>query len=277
MSEGSEAAESRWSTVNVYYGTNRLSKYGLQAPLDADPNEWYSNKRAATLQYGLCEVSIPDTHEYGEIERPRVWKFEFRENADRHVMLRSVHPQSESETLALISADLAKSDRNQAFVFIHGYNVTFPEAARRTAQMAFDLKFDGPPIFFSWPSRGKLSGYVADLEEADGAATYLQQFLEQVAGDTGAQEVHVIAHSMGNRVLAGALDRMAAAAPHRPVAHFNQILLAAPDIDAERFRNEIAPRVSPRADRMTIYASSQDQSTNRFPVAASGETPWTRR
>lgn len=258
--ESPAATEAAWSTVNVYYGTNRLPTNDSLTQSDTAPNKWYSNASATSLQYGTCEVSIPDTHEYGEIERPRIWKFEFKENPDRHVMLKSVNPQAGSRVLELISADLAKSERQQAFVFIHGYNVTFPAAARRTAQMAFDLKFDGPPIFFSWPSRGKLSGYVADLEEADGAAIYLQQFLEQVAGDTGAREVHVIAHSMGNRVLAGALDRMAAAATHRPVARFNQILLAAPDIDAERFRDEIAPRISSRADRMTIYASSKDKA-----------------
>ena len=49
--------------------------------------------------------------------------------------------------------EVRDSRRKEAFVFIHGYNVAFDDAIYRTAQIAYDLSFDGPPILYSWPSR----------------------------------------------------------------------------------------------------------------------------
>ena len=63
----------------------------------------------------------------------------------------------------------------------------------------------------------------------------LRWFLEDVANKSGAEVMHVIAHSMGNRPVVGALNRIAeSAAPAR--SRFRQIVLTAPDIDAATFR-----------------------------------------
>jgi esterase/lipase superfamily enzyme len=39
---------------------------------------------------------------------------------------------------------------------------------------------------------------------------------------------------------------------------FNQVVLAAPDIDAAIFKNRIAPNIVTKAHRITLYASSRD-------------------
>jgi hypothetical protein len=44
----------------------------------------------------------------------------------------------------LLAADVDRSRRHEAFVFIHGFNVAFDDAIYRTAQIAYDLGFDGP-------------------------------------------------------------------------------------------------------------------------------------
>lgn len=49
-----------------------------------------------------------------------------------------------------------KTGKAEAFVFVHGFNVPFHEAAKRTAQMAFDMHFEGLPILYSWPSRASI-------------------------------------------------------------------------------------------------------------------------
>ena len=48
--------------------------------------------------------------------------------------------------------DAASVFPKQVFVFVHGFNVSFENALRRTAQIAYDLNFDGAPFLFSWPS-----------------------------------------------------------------------------------------------------------------------------
>jgi esterase/lipase superfamily enzyme len=42
--------------------------------------------------------------------------------------------------------------------------------------------------------------------------------------------------------------------------HFNEVILAAADIDAQSFRREIAPRIVSVADRVTVYTSDDDQA-----------------
>ncbi len=49
------------------------------------------------------------------------------------------------------------ADRS-AFVFVHGHNVSFDNALLRAGQLAFDLKFKGPAVVYSWPgSEGVLT------------------------------------------------------------------------------------------------------------------------
>ena len=150
----------------------------------------------------------------------------------------------------------------EAFVFIHGFNVEFKDAARRTAQMAFDLDFQGPPIMFSWPSLGSanLNSYREDARSAEWCEEHVMDFLTVIARHSGARQVHLIAHSMGNRVLAGAMRRLAYIRPPAQPPKFNQVILTAPDIDARIFKLSIAPRIVPLAERITVYASDDDKA-----------------
>ena len=55
-----------------------------------------------------------------------------------------------------IAAQLAAidADERSALIFVHGYNVSFQEAALRAAQIGFDLSVKGAMAFFGWPSQG---------------------------------------------------------------------------------------------------------------------------
>lgn len=224
--------------VRVYYGTNR--------PVRNEP---------AGNRYGTCDVSIPARHQFGELERPSLWRLEFRESEAKHVMLKSVTPLAGDACLDQLRADLAQTRTPEVFVFIHGYNVSFQEAAMRTAQMAFDLKFGGVPLFYSWPSRGDITGYGTDLQQADGSASLLAEFLTRVAQESGARQIHLVAHSMGNRALVGALTQISGV-PNP--SQFQEVIFAAPDLDAGQFATEIAPRIRPVVQRATIYSSGSD-------------------
>jgi esterase/lipase superfamily enzyme len=74
-----------------------------------------------------------------------------------------------------------------------------------------------------------------------------------VAQRSGADRVHVIAHSMGADAVAGAIASMD---PGEKV--FDQIILAAPDIDADVFMSQIAPRLPQVSKRTTLYCSKND-------------------
>jgi esterase/lipase superfamily enzyme len=152
---------------------------------------------------------------------------------------------------------VARSEDKQVFVFVHGFNVSFQSAVYRTAQIAYDLGFDGAPILYSWPSAESLTpvGYTTDAANNEWTAPHLRWFLEDVAARTGATRIHLIAHSMGNKALVGALNQM----PMNGRKRFSQIVLTAPDIDADTFV-PLAAAVASHSSRATLYASRNDRA-----------------
>jgi esterase/lipase superfamily enzyme len=218
----------------------------------------YGNERGE-LQLGTCQVSIPWTHEIGQVERPTLLRLEVREDVRKHVVLHETNQLDPSDFFTQLRKQVQAAPRPEVFVFVHGYNVTFAGAARRTAQIAHDVEFAGAPIFFSWPSQGGLLKYTVDETNVDWAVPHLKQFLLDVSRLSGATHVNLIAHSMGNRALTEALREIQLQLQSQATL-FNQVILAAPDIDAEIFRRDLAPALVQTAQRVTLYASSRDQA-----------------
>lgn len=252
--ELSKAEHDGFHKVKVFYGTNRNQTGEFEA------NEFYGKTRGS-MTYGVCEVAIPLSHKTGVLEAPKWWKLEFSEDPTKHVVLQKVTKLGWSGVSEQVNQTLAESSGRNAFVFVHGYNVAFKDAARRTAQIHHDLKFDGAPIFFSWPSRGEitLTSYTHDETNAKWSYSYLKDFLIKVATDTQADNIYLVAHSMGTRVLANAVTNIMAERPDLK-KRFKEIILAAPDIDAEVFINDLAPKLVDASRNTTLYAASDDRA-----------------
>ena len=220
----------------------------------------------ASLDYGFCHVNLPPNHQIGHLDQPSLIKLEFYEDPQKHIVLQRVIRSEKDHFYQDLQECLKQSSASQAFVFIHGYNVSFESAVKRTAQIAFDLNFDGAPICYSWPSHGVLENYIGDMANADSTVYHLQAFLEEVVERTGSSTIHLIAHSMGNRALMQALDRIAVSQKaHQP--WFGQLVMAAPDVSDVDFQNRYAESAKQLTQRITLYASSRDralQASTRF-------------
>jgi esterase/lipase superfamily enzyme len=247
-------APANYYKVKVYYATDR------KPTGSAEPADFYGGDRdpSETLALGACEVSIPRDHRPGELEAPSIWRLEFREDPEKHVVLLGVHPQGRNEFYADLASTVDASPKKEAFVFIHGYKTTFEDAARRTGQLAYDLNFHGAAIFYSWPSKGDLDGYPADEGTIMWTTPHLVGFLRQIAAQANVKTVHLIAHSMGNRALTQALANLASP-PASALPHFREVILAAPDVDRDIFK-QLAEAIQKTADRVTLYASSHDEA-----------------
>ena len=106
-----------------------------------------------------------------------------------------------------VSARLGHSQKKEILVFVHGFNTSFEDASRRTAQIAYDMAFDGPTVLYSWPSQGSMNPIAYNKDGRNAALTvpHLEEFLKMMVAKSGATTVDIIAHSMGNRpVTAGA-------------------------------------------------------------------------
>ena len=239
-----------YSVVKVYYGTDR------NRTASEKPSECFGCGRGE-MSYGLCEVSIPREHRMGKLEAPSVWRLEFREDPEKHIVLLKVTPEDKDKYFSALKERVASSKGSKLFIFIHGYNVTFEDAARRTAQMSYDLGFDGAPVFYSWPSRGTLTGYTIDENNVEWTDAHLRNFIEEVAEKTQAQNIYLIAHSMGTRALTRAFGEAVVEQPGLK-NRFREIILAAPDIDTDTFKNYIAPQIIGEGPGVSLYASSKD-------------------
>jgi esterase/lipase superfamily enzyme len=172
-------------------------------------------------------------------------------------MLLNATASTKVNFLADVANRVSDSNKSNAFIFIHGYNVTFEDAARRTAQIAYDLGFDGAPVFYSWPSQGEIAGYRKDERNIELSERNLEEFLDDFFTFSGAENIYLIAHSMGNRALTRAIASLLVDKPTLR-NRLKEVILAAPDIDAELFKREIAPALVATGRPITLYASSKD-------------------
>jgi len=242
----------RFVKVPVWYATDR-KRTGSSSPKD-----WYGGDRG-TLTYGRVEVSIPDLHEKGKLEKPSLFRLQFREDPSKHIVVLTLAELGPDAWQSEIKQGLATCSARDVLLFVHGYNVDFERAAQRAAQFVYDLEFQGACVLYSWPSEGATLKYIVDEDNAQWTVDHFEEVLTTVATQLGAACVHAVAHSMGSRVLAEGLRRVDVGAWPAGSAALREVVFAAPDINADTFRNFIK-KFHMRANRFTLYASNGDKA-----------------
>ncbi len=245
-----EVNPNNFARVKVFFGTDR------NVTGSRKPDTYFGGERGQ-FNWGTVDVSVPRTHKPGAVERPSLMSFEVRESPERHMVLMSITVLDGQEALQEMRRTLEQQDSDQAFVFVHGYNVSFADAARRTAQIAYDLNFPGLPILYSWPSRASTLDYIADTAVVRHSGRNLLRFLEEIVQKSGARRIHLVGHSMGNRALTDALELYAVRHIQAEQPAFDQVIFTAPDVDAGLF-SEMVQTIKPIAKRLTLYTSDQD-------------------
>lgn len=264
------APQGAWDVVPVFYGTDRVHK-------DESKRITYTSDRARRLELGRALVTVPKTHQVPNIERPfairvpyfNVTIYEQAEDPAKHFTVSELTALTREEFIELARKRIGGSAafKDQAVVFVHGYNTSFDYALFRAAQMAYDLKFDGASFVYSWPSGGGVMSYNYDRESSEQAEPYLREFIELVIKDSGAQSVSVIAHSMGNMPLLRVLQALGPSLP--PGVRLNQIILAAPDVDRNLFEN-LAANLKSYGRGVTLYCSNNDLAMTAARKVAGG-------
>lgn len=245
------------SVVPVYFATDRRPI--MPAGSGEDP---FGPSRADSMSYGIVKVSIPATHHAGQLEAPLSFvRVKFLENATKHVLLVHSVRLDRGEFFNRMKASLASGERSDVLIFVHGFNNTFSDAARRTAQIAFDVGFQGVPVLFSWASRGSPTplGYSADSQTIQWSRGNVERFLEDLLASTDARRIYLIGHSMGTQALTSAYVSLLQRRPELK-ERIREVILAAPDIDAGLFRRDLVPALVRIGAPVTIYASSQDRT-----------------
>ena len=259
ITERGDKTEDKPHLYPVWFGTNRK-------PLDSnDLSKGFTGQQAedaTTVYYGRCDVEVPKTHRFGETGRSW-WKrwasLDFKGND--HLRLNKIHIAKDADNFwQVLNNQFLKNDIDQkdALIFLHGFNSSFKDAAIRAAQIGFDLKVAGHTAFFSWPSKAKTLKYAVDERTIQASTTAITHFLTDFVQKSGAKKVHLIAHSMGNRGLLAALEKIAQNVTTSDAKiQFGQIILAAPDLDVSVFR-QAKEAYTQLSQTTTVYTSSTD-------------------
>jgi esterase/lipase superfamily enzyme len=244
------ADKAKYVHIRVLFATDR-NPTTFEDPKKRFGNNWADNEH---ISYGACDVQLPNERKVGALPRPSIFRLQFREDPNKHIVLKSC------EDLDATHFYREVSERGHSVLFfVHGYCVTFAEAIYRTAQIVEDIGFDGAPICYSWPSKGSFLGYTADEDSILWTRPHLYSVLRQTMKLQRVQTINIIAHSMGNRAVIECMDALVQEfSGTRKVNQVNQVVFAAPDVNAGIFRQYLG-KIKGAARRLTLYASSNDK------------------
>lgn len=240
--------------VRLWFATNRKR---LDKGVGID--SFSVDESAETLSYGLCSVFIPESHKPGSTGTSW-WRRWIRQEGDDHLELRTTLPLPENLFWSSFRHKLDtwwQPGKRNVFVLIHGFNVSFQEAAIRAAQLGYDLKLPGEIAFFSWPSRGGLLDYSADEATITASVGQIATFLHQLSEHSGAERIHLFVHSMGNRGFLAALERLAAL--NLPPLNLGQVFFCAPDEDVRTFTDRTLA-FPQNTEQQTLLVSPDDRA-----------------
>ena len=230
--------------VTVYTATTRAR--------EAPGVTRFTGERARQTNYATFDISLPPGRQPGKIDWPRN-----RPDPSRTVAVVDQHGLDEREFHARLSAS-ARSTQGEVSLFVHGYNQNFQQALFRLAQMVGDSQLETSSILFAWPSQATVAGYVADRDAVIYSRDYLVEMLAALARDRNVSKINLFAHSMGGLLTVEALRQLRLTGQDRVLDRL-QVVLAAPDIDADVFRaqmNVIGPMEMP----LIVLVSPDDRA-----------------
>src|SRR5208283_1530032 len=211
---------------------------------------------------------IPPTHIPGKIE----WASTPPGNPATNFVVRDESSLDDDKAFVqALNAQLAMRPKGsrKVFVFIHGYNTLFAEGLYRFAQVVHDSKAPGVPVLFTWASHGKLEAYVYDNNSATAARDDLEHTLRLVLA-SDADQVNILAHSMGNWVTVEALRQIKISGDLKHADKVGFVFLAAPDIDLDVFKSQMRRFGIPRKP-FYIILSQDDRALWLSKFIAGGE------
>ena len=237
--------------IEVFVATNRLTKTNS---FGCDKNHFGINL-GDKLWFGACKISVPRNHEIGEIPLAENNKQE----DNNFFKIAAGNPLDENQII-----DSLKKNHRTALIFVHGFNVQYQEALLRTAQINYDLKYQGPIVVFTWPagsSEGMFEGvminktYAHNLSNAKNSVASFKNFLLTLEKNN--IKPNLVVHSMGHQMALQALSELGKENPQK--VFVNKLILNAPDFEAAEF-TAISQNIKTASNHITLYCSSNDKA-----------------
>ena len=239
------AASSGEKTLPIYVATTRER--------DISSGNVFTANRADALNFAKFVVSVPPNHRSGNVEMPTATP---DPQSSFAVVDQAVMSEADFRKAVASQGD-TRGKKHKAFVFVHGFNNNFQESLFRLAQLQADIKIDGIPILFSWPSQGQVAAYEMDKQSASYSRDYLMALLTMLSSSSEVSDIMVVAHSMGAMLTVDALRQLRIEGKDRVIARLGRVVLAAPDINAKTFRAQVQA-IGPLKPPLLVLVSKDD-------------------
>jgi esterase/lipase superfamily enzyme len=153
----------------------------------------------------------------------------------------------------------------RALVYVHGYYTTFVQSLQTAITLQRALRFPGPVIVYSWPSKvtSRLS-YLNDESNANWSIPHFVDVIGQLQRTFPRMSISLASHSMGARFEVAGLQFLR----HSPCPDcLGRSVFFAPDIDSDTLLDELVasracashPAPSPiAAATFALYVSNRD-------------------
>ncbi len=271
--------ELRSTEVPVFIASNR----GVAEHVPANSPDHFNDKRTQQMHLGVMTVDV-GTGKFDWTTLEACSRLDNRPD-DPVVTLRSIEDfgamwtgataldpdpsldlQVAGRFEAAVNAQLAKSASKELFILIHGFNTTVPDNAALAGELYHYLGRDGAMVLFEWPSAGSLFAYQADKSAATASIRAFRQLLNHVARRTECSKINIIGHSAGAPIAVEALHELRlmyaseTATQVRARNKLGRLVLVAPDMDLDEFRDSVADGTTTIPERVTLYVSSRDKA-----------------
>jgi esterase/lipase superfamily enzyme len=214
--------------------------------------------RADDLSFARFDITIPSERQKGELSWPPSSR---KPDPDRDFLTaRSVVFDSPDEFRRSVTSEMAREGRKTVVVYVHGFNTNMAEGVYRFAQLHHDLSVPAVAVHYAWPSRGSALGYLQDRDSSLFATRGLHDLLNQ-AVLAGANEIVIVAHSMGAALATETLRQIALSNDTRVMGRLRGVVLISPDIDVDVFRSQAAD-IGDLPQPFVIFGSSGDRILN---------------
>jgi esterase/lipase superfamily enzyme len=229
-----------------------------RAPVVDPPGVMFGGSRGRGLDFADIVVSIPpdNARQPGELQLPT----SAPGNPEREFVILRADRMDLAQAKANFDARVRRTPRHRVLIFVHGFNTRFEEAVYRFAQIVHDARVDVAPVLFTWPSGGNVTDYVYDRDSALYSRDALEVLLQALVNDPSVDSVSILAHSMGNYLVMESLRQMSIR--DRGLSpKIRDVMMAAPDIDIDVFRRQIAEiDAGPRPAYFTLFLSRDDRA-----------------
>ncbi len=179
----------------------------------------------------------------------------------------AAQPHRPAERFAgLINEKLAKSERKEIFIYVHGFRVIFENPLLIATELWHFLGYDGVFIAYAWPSTPRGLAYVSDIETAAYSSNTLRILLEYLAAETDAERINIVGYSAGTRVVIDTLFQLALEhhgqnkAAIQEALRIGKVILVGSDYDLNLFGLHLESGLLNVPEKLTIYMSETDSA-----------------